>query len=143
MNIYLYGNDHVVESTLRSVLNRDNNIVLVTEDQSILDYLGHFPNVTGILDLALPEQNIYHVPELDHFDVCVAVSNNYLKNLIVSKNLQLVHNVPKAICLSDNSMSFDLYNSSTFNVINVENLLANTLTSMFPIPVDTNQTRMF
>ena len=74
MNIYLYGNDHVVESTLRSVLNRDNNIVLVTEDQSILDYLGHFPNVTGILDLALPEQNIYHVPELDHFDVCVAVS---------------------------------------------------------------------
>ncbi|CAI8362165.1 MAG: Uncharacterised protein [Chloroflexota bacterium] len=143
MNIYLYGNDQIVESTLRSMLNKQNNIVLVTEDQSILDFLGHFPNVTGVHNLSLAAQDIYNIRGFDHFDVCVAVSNNYLHNLIVCKNLQLVHNVPKAICLSDNNMVFELYNSSTFNVINVENLLSETLTAMFPVPVDTNQTRMF
>jgi len=143
MNIYLYGNDQLVESTLRSLVNKQNKIVLVTEDQSILDFLGHFPNVTGIRNLSLTSQDIYSVRGIDHFDVCIAVSDNYLKNLIVCRNLQLIHDVPKAICLSDNSLVFDIYNSSTFNVINVENLLSETLTSMFPVPVDTNQTRLF
>lgn len=143
MNIYLYGNDTLVESTLRSMLNKQNKIALVSENQEILDYLGHFPNVTGILDLAITDQDIYNVQGIDRFDVCVAVSNNYLANVLVCKNLQLIHDVPKAICLSDNNMVSDLYNSSNFNVINVENLLAETLTSMFPIPVDTNQTRLF
>ena len=58
MNIYLYGNDQIVESTLRSMLNKQNNIVLVTEDQSILDFLGHFPNVTGVHNLSLAAQDI-------------------------------------------------------------------------------------
>jgi Trk K+ transport system NAD-binding subunit len=142
VNIYLYGNDALTENTLRVVLNQYNKVFLVSTNKETLDLLSHFPNVSAAHDLSFSVQNIFQHSDFANFDLCIAISDNYLQNMLICNQMQQVHDVPRIICLTDNNVLSDLYESSSFNIVNIEDLLSEKLNSLFPTQIDSNQRRL-